>query len=165
MLNRTQAGVLALLLALAVTLTWQVQAWRLGRQLAAQAQAIAEERQQLSENLVRQVSDALAQRLDLEQRLQARDQFHSQELHDAEQAQARLRDRLATADLRLSVLLDADSSAAVSAASGAAGLDHDAVRAGLDPAHAGRIVAITDRGDRGLIALRGCQAYVRELLR
>ncbi|MFP3500120.1 lysis protein, partial [Pseudomonas sp. SIMBA_059] len=31
------------------------------------------------------------------------------------------------------------------------------------PAHAQRIIAITDDGDRGLIALQACQAYVREV--
>ena len=43
------------------------------------------------------------------------------------------------------------------------GLVHGAVRAELDRAHAQRIVAITDEGDRGLIALQACQAYVREV--
>ncbi|MGY2173416.1 lysis protein, partial [Pseudomonas gingeri] len=32
-------------------------------------------------------------------------------------------------------------------------------RARLDPAHAQRIIAITDDGDRALIALKACQAY------
>jgi len=49
------------------------------------------------------------------------------------------------------------------AATGASGVDHGAVRARLDPAHARRIIAITDDGDRGLIALRACQAYIRAL--
>lgn len=31
------------------------------------------------------------------------------------------------------------------------------------PALAQRIIAITDEGDRGLIALQACQAYVRAL--
>ena len=80
--------------------------------------------------------------------------------------QDRLRDRLATADVRLSVLLDAGDVAAgcaVPAAAGTGGVDHATVRARLDPAHAQRIVAITDEGDRGLIALQACQAYVRAL--
>lgn len=40
---------------------------------------------------------------------------------------------------------------------------HAALRARLDPAHAQRIIAITDAGDRGLIALQACQAYVRTI--
>lgn len=78
-----------------------------------------------------------------------------------------LRDRLATADLRLSVLVDAGTFAAQGCdggereAPGAGGLVHGAVRAQLDRAHAQRIIAITDDGDRGLIALQACQAYVR----
>jgi hypothetical protein len=38
---------------------------------------------------------------------------------------------------------------------------HGGARARLDPAHAQRIIAITDEGDRGMIALAACQAYVR----
>jgi hypothetical protein len=38
---------------------------------------------------------------------------------------------------------------------------HGGARARLDPAHAQRIIAITDTGDRGLIALQACQAYAR----
>ncbi|MBH3429402.1 hypothetical protein [Pseudomonas alkylphenolica] len=70
--------------------TWQLQAWRYGRQLAEQANLHAQERQQKAEATT---------------------------------------------------------------------------RAQLDPAHARRIVAITDAGDQGLIALRACQAYVRALQR
>jgi len=90
-------------------------------------------------------------------------------MNDAQQAQARLRDRLATADLRLSVLVDAGTLTAQGCDGGVretpstAGVVHGAVRAQLDPAHAQRIVAITDEGDRGLIALQACQAYVREI--
>lgn len=46
---------------------------------------------------------------------------------------------------------------------GTGGVVHGAVRAQLDPAHAQRIIGITDDGDRGLIALQACQAYVREV--
>jgi hypothetical protein len=42
---------------------------------------------------------------------------------------------------------------------------HGRARAQLGPAHAQRIVAITDAGDQGLIALAACQAYVREVSR
>jgi hypothetical protein len=45
----------------------------------------------------------------------------------------------------------------------AGGVVHGGARARLDPAHAQRIVAITDAGDQGLIALAACQAYVREV--
>ena len=107
-------------------------------------------------------------RLALEQQIAGQDQKHSKELSDAQRNQARLLDRLATTDLRLSVLLDATDSASgcnVPAASGAVGVVHAARRAQLDPAHAQRIIAITDAGDQGLIALRACQAYVRAIAR
>lgn len=160
MLRRLPALLLVLLVC---ALVWQVQAWRYGKQLAQLAQAHALERQQQAETLARQQFGERQQRQVLEQQIQANDLSHYQELLDAQQAQARLRDRLATADLRLSVLLGANAAAAVSATSATTGLDHDPVRAGLEPAHARRIIAITDRGDQGLIALRACQAYVQTL--
>lgn len=97
------------------------------------------------------------------------DRTHWKEMEDAQQTQARLRDRLATSDLRLSVLVDAGTFATpgcdggVRETAGTGGVVHGAVRAQLDRAHAQRIVAITDEGDRGLIALQACQAYVREV--
>nr|WP_225780654.1 lysis system i-spanin subunit Rz [Pseudomonas sp. Marseille-Q3773] len=142
---------------LSVALAWQIQGWRYGRQLAqlAQAQADAEAARVLAERERRQV---------LERRLEENETRYFKELADAQQSQARLRDRLATADLRLSVLVERDTlSAAVPATASTGSLDHATVRAGLEPAHAQRIIAITDEGDRGLIALQACQAYVREL--
>ncbi|MGJ7548153.1 lysis system i-spanin subunit Rz [Pseudomonas alloputida] len=144
-------------MVLCVALAWQVQGWRYGRQLAqqAQAQADAEAARLLAER---------GQRQSLEQRLEQSESRHFKEFADAQHAQARLRDRLATADLRLSVLVERDAACnAVPAAAGAGSVDHATVRAGLEPAHARRIIAITDEGDRGLIALRACQDYVRKL--
>jgi len=103
-------------------------------------------------------------RLALEQQLAGQDQQHTKELSDVLRNQAVLRDRLATSDVRLSVLLDAADSASgcnVPATPGAVGVVHAARRAQLDPAHAQRIIAITGDGDQGLIALRACQTYVR----
>jgi len=48
-------------------------------------------------------------------------------------------------------------------AAGTGGVVHGAVRAQLDRAHAQLIVAITDSGHQGLIALQASQAYVREV--
>lgn len=156
-MSRWQLGLGGCLLMLSVTLAWHVQGWRYGRQLAqlAHAQAQAEAARLLAERERRQV---------LERRLEESETRHFKELADVQQSQARLRDRLATADLRLSVLVERDTlPGAVPAATSATGLDHATVRAGLEPAHARRIIAITDEGDRGLIALRACQAYVREV--
>ena len=95
---------------------------------------------------------------------QSVDQQHTKELSDAQRDQARLRDRLATSDLRLSVLLeDPAGGCNVRAAPGAVGVVHATRRAQLDPAHAQRIIGITDAGDQGLIALRACQAYAKEV--
>jgi hypothetical protein len=143
--------------------TWQLQDWRYGKQLAEQARLQAETLNQLTLMAATAQQAEQDKRLALEQRLSVSEQTHSRKLSDAQKDQNRLRDRLATSDLRLSVLLDADSAAGcdVPKATGASGVDHATVRAQLDPAHAQRIIAITDEGDRGMIALAACQAYVR----
>jgi hypothetical protein len=156
-----------LLLALgAFAVAWQLQDWRYGRQLAEQARLNAEvlNQQNFAAASARQAEQD--KRLALEQRLATSEQTHYRALSDAQRDQDRLRDRLATADVRLSVLLDAGDvvhGCNVPATAGPGGVDHAAVRARLDPAHAQRIIAITDTGDRGLIALQACQAYVRAL--
>jgi hypothetical protein len=165
------AGLVALILVLmaaAAGVTWQVQDWRLGKQLSEQlsAQSAAHQIQldAITNEAWRQQKAEQDKRLATEQQIAAQDQQHSKELSDAQRNQARLRDQLATADVRLSVLLDATDTAGrcdVPATPGAAGVVHAARRAQLDPAHAQRIVAITDDGDNAIIALRACQAYVR----
>jgi len=156
----------ALLVLGAAALAWHFQDWRYGRQLAEQARLHAEALNQLTQAAASAQQAEQDKRLALEQRLAASEQAHYRALNDAQRDQDRLRDRLATADLRLSVLIDAGDAAkgcGMPAASGTGGVDHAAVRARLDPAHAQRIVAITGEGDRGLIALQACQAYIRAL--
>jgi len=176
------------LLAVAVGLyaggrgAWVWQASDYGKQLAEQAadyvqqladkdRAYGREREVAAAAALKQLEEQKSQRQALEDRLQEQGKTHWKEMNDAQQTQARLRDRLATADLRLSVLVDAGAFAApgcdggVREAAGTGGVVHGAVRARLDPAHAQRIIGITDTGDRGLIALKACQAYVHEVLR
>ena len=153
---------------LLVALTWQVQAWRLGAQMERQSTAHAQALSQQNQAALRQQQAEYDKRLALEQQLSAIDQQHARELSDAQRNQAALRDRLAPADVRLSVLLDASASAsgcAMPAATAAGGVVHAATRARLDPAHAQRIIAITDDADNAVIALRACQAYVRAIVR
>lgn len=153
-------------LLLGVVLGGYGQAWRYGRLLAEQEQALLQQRLDQAEALHGLLLTEREQRQGLEQRLKDITQQHWKELTDAQQAQARLRDRLATADLRLSVLLDTTDQCGgcgVPATADAGSMVHGAIRAQLDPAHARRIIAITDEGDRGLIALKACQAYVREV--
>ena len=157
---------LAVLAGGSAALAWHFQDWRYGRQLAEQATLHAEALNQLALAAAMQQQTEQGKRLALEQRLSASEQTHYRALSDAQRDQGRLRDRLATADVRLSVLLDTHDAASVCAmptASGAGSVDHGAVRARLDPAHAQRIIAITDAGDRALIALQACQAYIRAL--
>jgi len=51
----------------------------------------------------------------------------------------------------------------VPAGTEAVGVVHRGARVRLDPAYAQRIIAITDAGDQGLIALKACQAFAREV--
>ena len=155
----------ATLLAMVVTAagTWQVQDWRMGEKLADQAGQFQYDLATISNAAAAQARAEQDKRLATEQALAASDQQHTRELSDAQLNQALLRDRLATADVRLSVLLAEDSASGcnVPPAPRAVGVVHAARRAQLDPAHAQRIIAITDDGDNAIIALRACQAYVR----
>ena len=157
----------AILLAMAVSATgaWQVQDWRMGKKLAEQACLHKDDLTAITNAAADQARDETDKRLALEQQLAGQDQQHTRELSDAQRNQAVLRDRLATSDVRLSVLLAEDTASGcnVPTTSGAVGVVHAARRAKLDPAHAQRIIAITDDGDKGLIALRACQAYVRAI--
>jgi hypothetical protein len=160
----TVLGVVLLVL-LSAAGVWQVQDWRYGQQLAQQATAHQADLTVLGNAAAAQLQTDQARRLALEQRLATLDQSHHKELSDAHTLQARLRDRLATADLRLSVLLATPAAGGdpVPATPGTGGVVHGGARGELDRAAAQRIVAITGAGDDGLIALAACQAYVREI--
>ncbi|WP_434706640.1 lysis protein [Pseudomonas sp. D4-18] len=160
------AGV-AVALILAMSATWKIQDWRYGGRLAEQAGLHQSDLDKISSAAAAQAQAEQVKRLTLEQQLSASEQTHYKELSNAQRDQDRLRDRLATADVRLSVLLAEDPAScnAVPPTVGAGGVVHGRARAQLDPAHAQRIIAITDAGDRGLIALRACQAYAKEVSR
>ena len=160
------SGALLLTLGLMAGSAWAAWAWQAkayGQQLAKQETA-----QQTTLTNLANANSALIlaeqdKRLALEQWLAASDQAHYRVLTDAKTNQARLRDRIATADLRLSVLLAATTtdSDGVQTSTSPGSVVHGIYRAQLDPAHAQRIIAITDDGDNAVIALRACQAYVR----
>ncbi|WP_085599539.1 MULTISPECIES: lysis system i-spanin subunit Rz [unclassified Pseudomonas] len=159
---------LALVLGLALGgwLAWTWQANAYGKALAEQAEAYSTDREQAATAVINWQGEQQDTRRTLEDRLQANDETHYKELRDAQSNQARLRDRLATAELRLSVLLNATATGGgcgVPTTAGAGGLVHGAARAELDPAAAQRIVAITADGDQGMIALAACQGYVRKI--
>ena len=155
---------LVLGLVLGAWAAWSWQANHYGKQLAEQAETYGRDREQAAVAVIDWQESQQAERRALEDRLQANDQTHYKELLDAQTSQARLRDQLATADVRLSVLLAAPgSSGGVSTAAGAGSVVHGGARAELDPAAAQRIVAIAGDGDQGLIALAACQAYVKEI--
>lgn len=158
-------ALVVVLMATAAGVTWQVQDWRMGKELAEQAGQFQTDLSTISNAAAAQARTEQEKRLNIEQKLAAQDQQHTKELSYAQRNQALLRDRLATADVRLSVLLAEDPAGGCNVPStpGAVGVVHAARRAQLDPAHAQRIIAITDEGDNGLIALRACQDYVRAI--
>ena len=156
------------LMAASAWVAWEWQANAYGQKLASQETA----HQTVLTNLANTNSALILaeqdKRIALEQWLAASDQAHYRALTDAKTNQARLRDRIATADLRLSVLLEATATNdrdGMQATTGPGRLVHGAARAQLDRAHAQRIIGITGDGDQGLIALAACQAYARDVSR
>lgn len=148
---------------------WVAQDWRYGNKLARQDASASKKAERLAEATAAQLKQEQGQRFALEGRLATSEQTHYKELTDEKKARQLVSDRLATADLRLSVLLAVGPgrpvSASVSSAAGAGGLDHGGARAELDPAHAQRIVGITGDGDDGLTALAACQGWVLGVLK
>jgi hypothetical protein len=160
---------LGVLAAGSAAITWHVQDWRYGSQLAEQGRLHTETLNQITLASATQQRAEQDKRLALEQRLATSEQTHYRALSDVQRDQSRLRDRLATADLRLSVLLAAAAATtgadngSVSATTATGGVVHGPTRAELDQAHAQRIIDVTDDGDRGLIALAACQAYAKKI--
>ncbi|TFY95893.1 lysis protein [Pseudomonas nabeulensis] len=160
------ASLLVLLATGSAALAWTVQGWRCGQQLERQARLHSDTLKELSLAAATQQRKEQDKRFALEQRLQSKDETHYKELTDEQNKQARLRDRLATADLRLSVVLattDATSGCSVPTTTSTGRVVHGPARAQLDRTHAQRIIGITDAGDQGLIALRACQAYAKDV--
>ncbi|ASN72857.1 hypothetical protein 8S1_5, partial [uncultured Caudovirales phage] len=123
------AGLVVLILVLmasAAGVTWQVQDWRMGNKLAQQAVLHGGDLAAISNAASAQARAEQGKRLALEQQLAGQDQKHTKELSDAQRNQARLRDQLATADVRLSVLLAEDSASGcnVPTTPGTAGVVH-----------------------------------------
>lgn len=163
--TRGLIAALVLGLALGAWAAWAWQANRYGQQLAAQAEANQRDRERAAVAVIDWQERQQVERRALEERLQVNDESHYKVLRNVQTDQARLRDRLATADVRLSVLLAAPGGGGgLPAATGGAGVDHGEARAELDPAAAQRIVAIAGDGDQGLIALAACQSYVKEIV-
>ena len=162
-------GVLLMILALMAGSAWSAWAWQAnayGQQLATKDAAHQTERTNLANTNAALVLAEQGKRFALEQWLAASEQAHYRAMNDEKTKQVRLRDRLATADLRLSVQLDTPAATGcdgVQAATNSSGVVHGGYRAKLDPAHAQRIVRITGDGDEGLIALSACQTFVRAL--
>ena len=162
------AGVLLIILALMASSAWAAWAWQANAYSRLLSAKDASHQTMLTDIANANAALVLAEqgkRLALEQWLAASDQAHYRVLADEKTKQARLRDRLATADLRLSVQLAAAATGCdpMQTTTRTCGVVHGARRARLDPAHAQRIIGITGDGDQGLIALQACQAYAKEV--
>ena len=144
--------------------TWQANAY--GQRLAQQETEHQTVLTDLANANSALIIEEQGKRLALEQWLAASDQSHYRALTDEKTKQVRLLDRLATADLRLSVQLDAAATGcdAVQATTSPGSMVYGAHRAQLDPAHAQRIIGITGDGDQGLTALTACQAFVKKII-
>lgn len=148
------------------TAAWSWQANRYDAELSRQALSHSADLSSIANAASTKSRVLLEKNWALQGRLQLADKTHHSELNRVQTQHKRLLDRLATADLRLSVLLAQPAAGGRSdmptdAETG--GLVHGSPRAELDRAHAQRIVAIADDGDQALIALGACQAYVSEI--
>ncbi|MEO4014807.1 lysis system i-spanin subunit Rz [Pseudomonas rossensis] len=106
------------------------------------------------------LTNAAESRRNTQRLLATLDTEHTKALTDAQAANNKLRADVATGARRLSV--DANCPA-VRDATTATGVGHAKTRVELDPAAGERIVAITDDGDQGLIALRAAQDYINRV--
>ena len=155
------------LIAISAWLAWEWQANHYRAELAGQTADFQREREASALAVIDWQEVEKGRREALEERLNVIDETYFKEFSDAQKNISRLRDRLATSDLRLSVLLATPaqgSGCGVPATTGSVGMVHGAARGELDPAAAQRIVAITGDGDQGLTALQACQAYVRSIV-
>ena len=162
-----RGGGLLIILALMAGSAWAAWTWQAnayGQRLAQQETEHQSVLTDLANTNSALIIEEQGKRHALEQWLAASDQVHYQALTDEKTKYARLRDRIATADLRLSAILDATDTARCSAMpspTDPGSMVYGTQRAQLDRAHAERIIGITSDGDQGLIALAACQGYVR----
>lgn len=114
------------------------------QQATEQAESYGRDREQAAAAVIDWQERQQVERRALEDRLQANDQTYYKGRRDAQTYQARLRDQLATADVRLSV---PSGGGGLSTAAGVGSVVHGVARVELAPAAAQRIVSITGDGD------------------
>lgn len=154
------------LVVITALITSKVLTWQWSDKLSAQASAyekqLAEINRVSNEELVKQQ----AKRADLEERLAAITTKNFKELSDAQQANSKLVNDLASTRKRLSIAVSSCSSTSrggVSKATKDGSVDHEKTRAYLDPRDAANIFNIVRRGDEAIRQLNACQDYFLEL--
>lgn len=124
----------------------------------------AKEKERIAKAYQDEIQEAISKERDLRDRIEQVDQKYYEELQNAKDENAKLRDRITNGDLRLSVVTRTPNCTSVSSTTEPSSVDNGERRAELDPAHAERIIRITEYGDEQIRKLNACQAYVRELL-
>ena len=112
---------------------------------------------QVADEQIQSMERAAESRRNTQKLLAQLDTEHTKALTDAQAANNQLRTNVRNGARRLSVKATCP---AVRDTTTSTGLGDAEARAELDPAAGERIVAITDDGDQGLIALRAAQAYI-----
>lgn len=93
------------------------------------------------------------------------DNKYTQELTRAQAESDRLRAAVRSGEQRLYINTNGPAcSGGLPDTTATASMDHAASRTELDPRAAGRIIALTDRGDRAIRQLTACQAYVQQTI-
>lgn len=124
-----------------------------------QSGALAEQVKQAQQK-AKSVTETLRLQRQLSVEAAAIDEQQYEALTNAQSENARLRDDIASGKRRLSV---ATRCPGMPKAGSAPSVDDAETRTELDPAHAQRIVRITEDGDSAIIALEGLQQWVNRV--
>lgn len=106
------------------------------------------------------MAHAQVERNKMQSRLEALDARHTKAKKDSEERERDLLADVESGRKRLSVLT---RQCGAGKETGAASVDDGTVRAELDPAHAARIIGISQEGDAAIRALTGLQDYILEV--
>jgi hypothetical protein len=148
---------------------WWVQQQRLDAQVGQLTAAHAQAMQAVANEAATAASAAEARQTELQQQVAAVDAQHSKEMQDAQAQNDQLRAAVAAGSRRLSVAARCPAAAGRSgvpagAAPAGVGDGSAAQRVDLDPATAGRLLAIAAAGDKAIRQLSACQAYVKVII-
>jgi hypothetical protein len=148
---------------------WWLQANRYEAQIADLKATQANELKAISDTATAAATAAQQKTVDLQNQVAALDAARTQENTNAQAENAKLRAAVAAGTRKLSVAGHCPAPAGGSglpAGAAAAGVGDGAAaqRVDLDPATAGRLLAIAAAGDKAIRQLSACQAYVKVII-